>query len=407
MTEAEKIKLVCNKERLAKKFPDLRKILKPYLKPDCFNILLYMHLGDDFFRSYYVKDIEQHYKTPVHLIIAQNQEVIMKLWGIKNYTVVDWKKDIIPLKRYFDNPMIFDLWCVACVDAFKSTRLSSKLKRGDLSIIYLSNNTFSHQTKKHGLYTTVTQFICDCLGLPRKKVSIDNINKIMCTDGFDTRIKKIADLNKIILFSPETKSDDMLDGRIWNHLANKLISRGYTIIENVMDKKFHINNAINIDMKMQDLLWLGMNCRAIFSLRSGLCDVLVGKRDNLHVLWHGQRHAEMGHLFSFTQNFDLGKRAPIEHIMHPNAKIRINFDNVNLARGIKKKWLPCYMSPIQKIKKWFKNHKLFGQYVVKTPWDNKTYFNILYIPVFKKKKNNTSNRYYLFGIRIYKKRKKC
>ena len=69
----------------------------------------------------------------------------------------------------------------------------------------------------------------------------------------------------------------------WNTIAEQVHAHGYTIIVN--SKKCEIKHgmsAYDLDLSLSDVVALGLSCAYVFSLRSGLCDVLVGAGEKLY-----------------------------------------------------------------------------------------------------------------------------
>ena len=155
MNENEKHQQVQEMMYLYKQIPDINDMLKPILKKDCLNILCYMHLGDDFFRTSFNQDIIDKYKHQVHWIIQPNEKILMPIWGITNYTVFDIYKTIKPLKKYFKKSYIFEYFCMQCVEK----QVTSSLTVGKLAIIFMHNNSFQENIEKYGKDRTLVEFL--------------------------------------------------------------------------------------------------------------------------------------------------------------------------------------------------------------------------------------------------------
>ena len=263
--------------------------------PNKYNLVLHKHLGDVFYAIGLKDEFERVYGKKLHFIVRPQHEFLMKMYGITDYAVFDLdkivKKNINFQKKYF-----------------------GEQGRDKLELDCLENNTF--QALFHCIPILGKPFVCEnlfyfflnypyfwCqrwlknLGInDRYKFSLPQ-NKLSIQPELHKKLKKVAPLNKIVLFAPEAATATELAPEFWNIIADKVYEKGYTIIVN--SKKYKINHGIcafDLDLSLEEVVTIGLNCAYVFSLRSGLCDVLVGAKEKLYAVYPAMLRREFGSL---------------------------------------------------------------------------------------------------------------
>ncbi len=340
MKEQSKRKKASRYRYLKENIVDLPDVLRQYCQEGEYNIFLYMHLGDDFYKASVYQELQETYKRPVHYIVQPNEVCIMQLWGIENYSVFDiaaWMEARIDRKvrdsvvyEYLKHDLIAQV-------------MPSEPQQGDAFICYPHNNRI-YQTwrRRFGSPCVMSNYVRACLGIMKPgKVPTDAIRYPEWDVNFREEIESIAPLDKIILIAPEVRSDSMFDPRVWQVMVQQLNARGFTVIENVTEQKNHIEQAIHIKMSVEQALQLGTRCRAVVAARSGLCDLLSGIGDRLRILWPYWRHAQSGLFFSLRENFDIpGGTYPHDYVLSKDSKPLLIFERVDLLQNVRKAWLP-------------------------------------------------------------------
>lgn len=261
-------------------------------KRDAYNLVLHKHLGDVFYAIASKPFFEAQYNAPLHFIVRPQHEFLMKMFGVKNYSVCDLDSLVKQNKDFQE--LFFD-------------RHNRKIRTDDLeNVVYQA--TFSGEPVKKGV-----PFICE--NLVNDFVTYDNywcyrwlenmglsstvkflLPKYVpdLSETAKRKLKKIAPLSKIILFAPEAATFPEFGHEFWNIMADKMHKLGYKIIVN--SKKYKINNGIcafDLGLSLQDVVALGLSCAYVFSLRSGLCDVLVGAGKRMYAFYPAQGRREM------------------------------------------------------------------------------------------------------------------
>ncbi len=301
-------------------------------KKNAYNLVLHKHLGDIFYAIAAKPFFETQYKAPLHFIIRPQHEFLMKMLGVKNYAVYDIdalvKKNTDFKELYFNG---------AHHDHFADDRIENEMFQALFPCIpankgvpfvceNLINNFFTYDdywayrwSSNMGLDTNF-RFL-----LPQHKLDL--------SDAARRKISKIAPLDKIVLIAPEAATFPEFGPEFWNIIADVVHAHGYTIIVN--SKKFKINHgvsAFDMGLSLSDVVALGLNCAYVFSLRSGLCDVLVGCGKRLYAFYPAQGRRE---LHSLTVPFV--QQTGVHEIQIGNWKIdSVVWDGVDLTKALQK-----------------------------------------------------------------------
>lgn len=269
-------------------------------KKNAYNLVLHKHLGDVFYAIAAKPFFEAEYNAPLHFIVRPQHEFLMKMFGIKNYSLYDLdslvKKNNDFKELYFNGKSH---------DRFADDRIENEMFQALFPCIpgnkgtpfvceNLINNFFTYDdywayrwSSNMGLNPNF-KFL-----LPQHKPELSKVAK--------KKLEKIAPFDKIVLFAPEAATFPEFAPDFWNIIADKMHDKGYRIIVN--SKKIQINHGISafdLNLSLQDVVALGLNCAYVFSLRSGLCDVLVGAGSRLYAFYPAQGRREM---YSLTKPF--------------------------------------------------------------------------------------------------------
>ena len=90
-------------------------------------------------------------------------------------------------------------------------------------------------------------------------------------------------LNKVAMISPEAVSVPALPQYFWEELVEKLNQDGLQVICNVMNPENTVSGTHYISMSSSDAVALSMECNSVYSVRSGLCDLIFERGADLHV----------------------------------------------------------------------------------------------------------------------------
>lgn len=237
-------------------------------KNDCFNILLIRHLGDIFYCLLLRKEFERHYKAPVHFIIEPRYEFLMQLCDCSNYSVYPigrWIRGMGGVNQIGNISEIRN-WITAQPKLGRPIILEKRFLEGTHLV------TFLRRFKQYHCFRWRYE-----MGLPYAFLYSLPKGKIPMSERAMEELRKIAPLDKIILLAPDTVTMKGFPVAFWNILADFFHSHGYTLIVN--SSKYKIHHGItthSLGLNFRNIVALGLSCAYVFSVRSGLCDVLVG-----------------------------------------------------------------------------------------------------------------------------------
>ncbi len=353
-----------------------------------YNIILHRHLGDNFIIVSLIDEFEKKYKSKVHFIISPATEIVMKLFKIDNYTVVNMRqfiKDKLPLKEL--SPIQIDkieeelfAYYVPCVPVKTLPFIVWPFGNKKLGSSFIFCNFANGWSQSLGLSTTQL----------KRRENYPDISESLLK-----KVSRIAPLDKIVLFAPEAQSFKMLDERIWETLAQEIKSQGFEIISNVIKPENCIKGTHYLQMSLEEVIALAMHCHSVFSLRSGFCDVIAAKGKNLYVFYT----PEMGDMAYYSLNNLFKLPSPVhEYLLTSSQKKSLIWQGVDLLKNINRKWLPKYKKIPQATHKYY----LFGLIPIlkKKIWPNKIkYYFLGSVLIWKSvTKGLNKEKHYLFGV---------
>ena len=389
--------------------------VKNLCKPDEYNLVLHKHLGDVFYAIGLKDEFERVYGKKLHFIVRPQYEFLMKLFGVDHYSVYDFKSfekrvlqsdwQYMPYASHESHK--FDM---LCKDAFSSVPLLNIpfVIDGDLNSFFLFNHYWCFLWG-HNMGLNIKNFK---FAVPKNKLPIQ--------PELLKKLKKVGPVDKIVLFAPEAATAIELPVEFWNIFADQAYKRGYKIIVN--SKKYKIHHAVSafdLGLSIEEVVALGLNCAYVFSVRSGLCDVLVGAGEKLYAFYPAMLAREMNSLkFPFAEEtkvheFLLQKWRAMPVVWEgidftPDLQKYINSIRINyIVEKIKCRFARKKNKPGHAF--WFKLFKnIFGKGKVfpdnntdyekpKLPAVNKKFS--LYVPLYEKKvnENGTVKKCYVLG----------
>lgn len=250
-----------------------------YIKGKCkngqYNLFLHRHLGDSLIMLALREVFEQKYGAPIHYIVQKSHEALMALYGVTNYTVIDFNK-------LMDEPRLheFSLYEQDQLKEDMCERMFPAIPQKSLPFVA----TPVLWIKSGRGYKNLVDGWAQMLGLEVEAITPPPYLP-QITDNFRKVIEDIGNIKKIVLLAPEAQSFHGLDKTFWVQLAEQLKKGGFIPVTNALYKDNEIKGTYNLKMTLADLLALACNCHAVYSLRSGLCDCIVGGRSDLYIYY--------------------------------------------------------------------------------------------------------------------------
>lgn len=304
--------------------------------------------------------IEKYYDTPIHFIIKPEHEIIMKLYGITDYSVKRFEKDEL--------------------------REISKIAKLEAGCLFIAHPEFLNDNKK--LLSSFCEEKFSFIELFRKTLGLpDNVefrkpkNIPVLSDKLKKKIENIASLSKIVLFLPEAFSLPMLIDNFWENKAKDLKKDGYIVISSVKERQNVVKGTVYLPLSFEESLAIAINCVEVYAVRSGFVDVLAQYTDKINVIY-----PDLKTYLLYSMKY-FGKS---------NIKEDIVSDSSVLAKYGPCFQLECKIQSEQEIKEKMVRFCLTLFRVKKCR--EKTKYSILGIPVLVVKAFLNYKRWLLFGI---------
>ncbi|MBQ4493278.1 MAG: hypothetical protein II972_01560 [Elusimicrobiaceae bacterium] len=259
-----------------------KKTYEKYLLQDGYNLALREGNGDSLLTIAALPAFEKTYKAKVKLFIKPAQEYLMKIFDIKDYFIVeDFKnKTLYPINI---NEKPFP-------------------KKGDIWFVHIRYNKQTREKTGLKCFNNFREEILTLLNLPLTTKLNFPTNQHKISEELN---KKVKALNKTILFIPEANLKSVGNLEYWEKLASLLKKAGYSVISNVICKENYLKNAdLNENFKMEDLIALGFRCKAVVSIRNGMCDILNSRGKDLFVFDTSQANIEDKKYFNLNAMFN-------------------------------------------------------------------------------------------------------
>lgn len=254
-------------------------------KNGSYTLVLHKHLGDVFYAIGAKDAFYEKYGEELNFVVRPQQEFLMKLWGVskQNYIVYDIDRLVkknVKLKKYF----------------FGEKKLSS------MDYEWLENMTF--QAVFSCLPNKSHPFICDnqisniftyprywCyrwagnMGIDESfRFSIPNGHLPLTKNAIDF-CKRYGGVEKIVLIAPEAQTATELPFDFWEIIVKEIQKLGYCVVVN--SNKYNFKKTISAfeeKLSLEDVVSISLKCAYVFTLRSGLSDVLVSAGDRLYAI---------------------------------------------------------------------------------------------------------------------------
>lgn len=304
-----------------------------------YNLYLHKHLGDIFYAAAMHDAFEKAWGKKLHYIVNPRYEFIMQMFGINDYSLYNPKWfETEAISSHF--PYIpraahaSHQYDMMCKDIFPSLPLLGQpfIADGDMTSFFIWDRYWCY------LWAYNCGLDVDKFKFPLPK------NKIHLSLKARKSLKKIGPLEKIVLIAPEGATAIEIGVEYWNIIAEAAHKKGYHIVvnSNRYDIKHGIS-AFDLKLSLQDVVALGMNCAYVFSLRTGLCDVLVGVGSRLYSIYPAMLRREAGSLIKpFATSTGVN-----EIIFHDWKTTDFYWEGLDLTKPIQ-----------QEINRWHRNFKL-------------------------------------------------
>ena len=236
-------------------------------------------LGDTMLTCGYKYALEEKYQAPIRFLVKPSHLFIPEMYHIKDSLVIG--QDV--------------------TEDFVKKNTESKPKKGKVYAASPCKHPELWEYFKPMYYLTLTvryiPWFQKFLGIPAETKLKYPLSYPELSKEIKEACIKIAPLSEIVLLSPEATSIAPIPFYFWKDLAERLNSQGLSMISNVVNPANTIPGSIFIKMDVSDAVALAMQCRSVYSIRSGFCDPIFKKGSNLHVF-----HSSHNSFFIFEMN---------------------------------------------------------------------------------------------------------
>lgn len=218
--------------------------------------------GDTMMYASYWKELEAKYGTKIFWVVVKSHEVILKMYGITNYMVLENMS--VQKQGTFS-------------DAVNITTTPIK------GIPFYAHWTYNKTTRvREKYFLDFVRNSMDLKGLPlNHPIWYPEID-----ESLQNKISAVKDLSRTILISPDARWLPLNDVNLWNLLIKELKLAGYEVIVNDFLHKLKLNGAVSYsDFTNEELVALAKNCYATISARSGFTDIMHELGEKLFVLY--------------------------------------------------------------------------------------------------------------------------
>lgn len=219
-------------------------------------------IGDTMMYASYWKELEAKYGTKIFWVVVKSHEVILKMYGITNYMVLETMS--VQKQGTFSDAI----------------NMTTKPVKG---IPFYAHWTYNKTTRvSEEYFLDFVRNSMDLKGVPlNHPVWYPEINETL-----KQKLSGIRDINNTVLISPDARWLPLNDLNMWNSLIKELKLEGYEIIVNDFLHKLKLNGAVCCsDFTTEELVALSHNCVATISPRSGFTDIMHELGEKLFVIY--------------------------------------------------------------------------------------------------------------------------
>lgn len=218
------------------------------------NLINPFSFGDTLLICGFKEAIEKYHNVRTHFIIKPEHEVLMWMYGITDYSF-----------RKFDKKEL------------KEILKNQKLEEGSNFVCHPY-----HLNDDKKLLNTFLDCKIDFIELFRKTMSLPGdaefkkpVHVPQLSEELKNKIKNIAPLDKIILFSPESFATERVTTKALELQVEELKKEGYTVISSVKEKRETLKGTVYVPLNMYEALALAINCAGVHVVRSGFADLII------------------------------------------------------------------------------------------------------------------------------------
>lgn len=236
------------------------------LEQDKYYFLSPFGIGDTLILCGFKKEIERKLNGRICLIIKPSHKIIMDMCNIKDFILLESDA------RY-------------TLASEELKMLSAKYPypiKGQIYVAhYLLHPQFKDIIEQQSIKKIFT--FLDCY---RYFLGLDWSTELcFSTDLSRVKMKCQLDVDckKTVLLIPEAHSVGTIQKKFWQELADYVKSQNLVPIT-ATNAEYKITGVKNINISLDELVALTLNCHSVYTIRNGLCD-LINFKENLWVIY--------------------------------------------------------------------------------------------------------------------------
>lgn len=211
--------------------------------------------------------LEEKKQAPICYLIKKEQAFIAKLYHLTDYILVDTDGvDFEALNERFPNP-----------------------EKGRIYVTHpFSHRECSAYYSPVYAFTSTDRYIpwlLTFLGLPEDTSVAFPVDIPELSSESQKKILSMGDLNKTILFLPESHTVPGISEYVWERKAKELKSNGFQVISCPMTPEYTIKGTKYVKLSAEEIMYVGMKCASIYSIRNGFCELLAARGKHLHIYY--------------------------------------------------------------------------------------------------------------------------
>lgn len=241
------------------------------LAPDTYYYYCGAGLGDTMVTAAIKTDLEEKFGAKVIFLVKDTHGFIPPMYGIDEFYVIHSKEDM----KYVES---------------QAVRFPAPGKIFAAHPVFHKELTKMFQPVRDQVSTEkFLPWYMGFFGVDKSTEMKYPVKYPEMTDKLREKIEKIAPLEKIVMISPEATSMIRMNINFWKEKIKKMKDRGDFVISNVIDKTNTLPGTSYVNLTSLEAVQLGLNCKEVHSVRSGLCDILFSRGKDLYVYYPTHR----------------------------------------------------------------------------------------------------------------------
>lgn len=221
-------------------------------------------IGDTFIVCSYKKIIEERYNAEIVFIIKKSHELVLRLFNIEEYVIYNFSAQEI--------------------EAISQKTNLGDMKKGELFLTRPGyedpNSVFRHFIERK---ISFVEMYTKSLGVPCSKITKTQLPMHYPEVTKQLTEKLPANIENITLVLPEMNAPD-IDKVSLDYFEKEIQQINGPVVVNMLQPNESLSKYC-IDLSLEELVALAINCKKVISARSGFCDLIYSEAKELEVIY--------------------------------------------------------------------------------------------------------------------------